>query len=301
MATSGSTLLRSPVRTWTWLTAPALVAVVAGCAGDANIRSAEEHAPSATDATSQSAGDTSGAPRARSVQARRAFAQALRPMMRERVTWFRAETTVAGTRLMLTEGFAVAATGWKATTTFTLDAAGSKQRVMLTRATEGSVWMQMKDWTGESAGCWLAMSPTEVPLGVAALSPVEPQYISVLGGVEPVGYDGSDTVAAEMSITHVLMLLTTKLQEPLGLTESDAREPVEVVVGLRDGRVADLRVEGADLVSALDAVGATLDGDLRGFVEALSVELDFPVREGEPRVSPPAGSLRTAVGDSGCH
>lgn len=289
------------MRTRPPLTALALVAALSGCAGGVNTEGAEGQSPPAINESPVAAEETTGdEPPDLPAPPGRVFHQALRPILQEQVTWFRARTTLAGRPFMVTEGFADAAAGWKATSRFTFP--DGRRRVMFTRAVKGSLWMQMRDWTGPSAGCWLRMSPGQVPMGLSAFTPSEPQYVSILGVLNPAGYIGysTGTISARLSVNEALVLFTTQLQQQLDLTPSQGKESVFAVVEVRDGRIAAVRIEGLPILGELERAGVKLDDRSRGFLGALHVEIEFPVRRGKAHVSAPPPGLRIEPGKSGC-
>lgn len=275
----------------------ALLAVVVSCGADRD----DENSPGGNGAAlSPSASQSEGESRDPEL-AEKTLAKAVAAISSEEVTWFRATTAINFRPVQVTEGLAKAGV-WKTTTTFSEP--GGPDNVMLALSARDTVWMQMKGWPRDQAKCWLEMSPTQVPLGIMALRPGEPGYLSALGYLRATGFASDPsgrTLRTTLDLETALSLLNGPLVKQIELTPQQAAAgDVEVMVGVKDQRVANLRMRGPSVLTALDKTGATVGDDARSALPSVDVNVEYPVRTGNTDVSPPPARLIAQLGDNGC-
>ena len=233
-------------------------------------------------------------------QAQQLLTEAVATVANEDVTGFHAEISLNSYPLLTTEGVARAG-AWTATTT--ISDPGAEDRVMRSRSVKDRVWMQMADWPSDQAKCWLQMSPTQVPLGVTALTPGEPAYLSALHALTATGFGGDPSghsLLASIDLRAAFFLLPGKLLQAIDLDARAAQgAESDIVVGVADGRVHDLRLSGISVLKALTEAGATVTQDVETALEALSVVVEYPTGAVAPAIEPPAESLILQAGDQG--
>lgn len=204
--------------------------------------------------------------------------------------WFQAETTVTGYPIIRTEG--AAGTGaWSATTTFRQP--GESDSVMRARSADGSVWMQMEDWPESQARCWLAMSSTEVPLGVSALTADEPAYVSVLGALTATGYHGDpSSIDAAIDLNAAMWLLPGKLASQIAFDAASIDGVVvPTFVTVKGGRIYDLRLQGKEVRKALDGASAALPDEVSQVLDAMFVGVTYSLPASDVDLGAPDPSL----------
>ena len=102
---------------------------------------------------------------------------------------------------------------------------------------------------------------------------------------------------ADLSLKSVLALQTPQLRKSLAVGTKDLsgqRVPVQIVI--IDKRVTELRIEGSDLRSSLEAAGVTMAGDLADQVGELSQAIEYAVKSGGVTVTAP----RSVVASGAC-
>lgn len=238
-------------------------------------------------------------------RAQRALKRSIEPMIDEPVTGFTVVTRLMEVPSIELEGFADARSGeWAATAVFTDPAEGTTVGRVLTQSTGGRVIMQMEEWDEPRAGCWLRMSPTQVPLGIAALVPVEPIYVTLLGYLHATGFadNSRNVVEGSLDMQVAMRLLTGRLLEQIDLDEAkspDARAPVEVA--LAGGRVERLKLAGSSLAAALEDAGGSIGDMAASALDSMDVEITYREAGGDDIVAEPDPSLLFDDGDkAGC-
>lgn len=192
--------------------------------------------------------------------------------------------------------------GWTATMTMT-DPNEPEPVVMESRSTDGTVWMQMRDWPAPMTGCWLEMGPGQVPVGIQAMQPDEPTYISILGHLRTSGYanEAETLMDGDLGANAAFSLLSAQVIEELDLSlPEDERVPVEI--GVDDARVTHVTMAGSDLRQLLaDSVAADGPSDL--MLEVLETTVSYTLPDEVPDVAEPSTDLvvtTDAESDAGC-
>lgn len=260
---------------------------------------AESKAPSeASDGSS----DSEPSDKSDASDAQQALKDAVAVMQSEPVTGFRADTLIGQTPMTVTEG-AMVETGWRSSTRFD-DATTSKRwdyRVK-TISTNGLIWMQM-DWTDARAGCWLTLAKGEVPLGILAMRPHEPAYITLLGHLNATGFtdESRNALHGELGLNAAISLMSASLVEQVD-TEASALEgaKVPVMMGYDGDRISGIGMNGADLLAALEGAGATVGTEARTALERVVVTVNYPTTDKPAAVSAPPRNLQFTAGTPGC-
>jgi hypothetical protein len=271
-----------------------LVILTAGCGSEAH--------PSSEPASGSTSASGSAAIGRDPEKARQVLSDAVAAIAAEDATAFRSVTSLNFRPIIVTEG--VARPGaWVATTTFSEP--GSDDEVMRALSTDGAVWMQMADWPRDEAKCWRALSGTEVPLAVTALTPSEPAYIGVLGSITATGF-GADpkggALMARISLVDAMRLLPGELLMKLEHdADAVAATDVEIVVGIQNGRLHDLNLRGAVVRKAFQDAGTTLPHAVRSALDLLSVAVTYSTEAEHTAIKRPQESLIVSAGDPhGC-
>lgn len=231
--------------------------------------------------------------------AQQALQVAIAQIQAEEITAFRAETSF-GSILTVTEG-AMTAEGWRASTQYDdRTTAAVPDSTFQAVSTDGRVWMQT-DWEGPRAGCWLALGPEEVPVGIVALRPNEPAYVSALGYLSASRFTDESRRALEGSLRldAAVSLLTGQLLENIADLANLEREAVPVLVGLDGTRVSRITVDGGDLLAAIARSGATANAKAQTVLKATSVTVDYP-RPGPVEIAPPPLDLQFTADAESC-
>lgn len=237
-------------------------------------------------------------------RAQRALKRSIEPLVNEPITGFAMVTSFMEVPSIELDGFADARSGqWAATTVFTHPAEGTTIGRMLTRSTGGTVFMQMEEWDEPWAGCWLRMSPTQVPLGIAALVPDEPIYVSLLGYLRATGFadESQNVVEGSLDIQVAMRLLTGRVLEQIDLDEPKspkARVPVEVA--LAGGRVERLRLAGSSMATAIEDAGGSIGVMAASALDSMDVEVTYREAAGGDVVKEPDPSSVFDGDKAGC-
>jgi hypothetical protein len=176
-------------------------------------------------------------------------------------------------RFVETQGTYVRPDRWSSRTEVR-DLTARKTYVLHTRSIGSAQWMQMDDWVGR-VGCWLELTPAEVPVGYAYMTPGRPVPIHLLGELSRTrrGYAVPYRLAVRM--------FNGQLIERARLDEVDEPEtPVKVYLRFTGGSLLDITVFGEDLVAALPRRHPGRR-TLRAFTDALTVSVGF--QDGSPR------------------
>lgn len=249
--------------------------------------------PVATDAPAGSEEDAEDAVRA-----------AVALMRSEKVTSYRAETWLPRRLIVVTEGAMVGDDGWESTTRFDdPKTAPGWDSTMRARSTSGSVWMQT-DWSDARAGCWLTLKKGEVPLGIQAMRPDEPAYVSVLGSLRANRFanDSRDALFGDIDLGAALSLMTSQLLQRIDTTSADLRaERVPLQMGYDGRRISGLAINGIDLLDVLEHAGATVGADAEAVLKDTSFIVNYPKVKRVADVSPPPADLQFFAGTPGCH
>lgn len=255
--------------------------------------------PSTHPADVSSDGNSQGVDPAR---ARRALRGAVRLMTRESVVWYRSETSAGGRPLVVTSGYWLT-NGWRSVT-IVHDPGRAEPILMRARSTSGTVWMQMRGWPESTADCWLEMSPGDVPVGILAMTPDEPEYTRVLGYLRSPGFADSThhVLVGSISLNDAAILLPGQTVQRFEITASQvAGAKVAVEIDLRQGRIARIHMPGDALLHSLEGTGAPVASDLRSYLRLVDVTLTFPERKQAVTVSAPPVGLVMQESDPHCH
>jgi len=287
-----------------------LVACFSGCGSpqkatdsDGADPSADSTAPVATSAPTSSPASDEPETFADPEDAQQAMRQVVRAMRTERVTAFEFELSTGGVVGQETEGV-VSAEGWTSSTAFVSpDPDGPSHYTMRTIATAGTLWMQMAEWTDEAEGCWLTLEPGQTPLGVLAMLPEEPAYVSLLAYVQAIEFadETRSSIRAELAISRAMYLLTGKfvqLIDPDPTTPRKGRVPV--LIGYDGRRITDLTLQGSDLAAALVDAGADPTDQARAALDATEITIEYPKSDAPRAVSAPAKEKQYSAGSRGC-
>lgn len=267
------------------------LAVLAGCAGGGDNPAA---VPGSQDQVVDGAART---------EASAALDAALKPLLDERITGFQAFGHVGKMLGYTINGAADSGTpGWSVLAyVYKPGRSPAEARLLDALSVDGKVWMSFRDWPKDQQGCWLAMgTPTERPFGFAALQPTEPAYISVLGDLEPVGFSNVEQTLldADLNLQSVMGLQTAQLFKALGIAGMDLsgqRVPVQVVIG--EGRLRELRIDGAAIRAGLEAAGVAMEPDVADAVGLLRVDVSYVAGEEDaPKIKAP----KAVVGAGRC-
>jgi hypothetical protein len=123
--------------------------------------------------------------------------------------------------------------------------------------------------------------------------------VSVLSDVKArAWFNISETLMdADLGLQSAMALQTAQLRKSLGLAGQDLsgqRVPVQIVV--LDGEVSELRIEGADLRTGLEAAGLSMEPGLAETVGSLSQAIEYTTSQGSVRVKAP----KSVVGSGKC-
>ncbi|WP_139984425.1 hypothetical protein [Nocardioides litoris] len=277
-----------------------------GCGSGAEPRSTPG-SPSPTSAiqagTLDSTSLTPAAP-VRRAEARRAVRRAADLMLTEPVTPFVAVTSAEDVTLVETEGSATLE-GWRATTRFTYPAEdGDSTMRVVSRGT--TTWIQMVGWPEPARGCWLELGPRQVPLGITAMVPGTPAYVSLLDFLRADGSsaDGRGVVEGSLPLRAAMALVDGRALQRMGVSGIDpAGQHVPVRISYGGGRVLQVTVTGDDLSESLRRAGTSGGLEVRELLEAVTYTLRFPVpRSDDEEVRAPDPGLRFDAGEEpfGC-
>ena len=251
-----------------------LAVVLAGCdGGDPGEQSDPLPAPTATSAANA---PSSPAP-VHSDEATEALNRGIRKLVRSSHVGFSHSITAQGTLIFTTEGVWVPQRRWVSTTTSD-DPDSGESYVMHAVSVGRQTWMQMENWTGDDAGCWLATSGTQVPLGISGLTPGVPGYFSVLPYLRPRGFEPDDpsVVVAEVRLDYAAILFPVRVAQ---LIQDEVERPgqarVEVRVSVGRNGVEGYGITGANLV---DAIAKATSEEASGLVQAVIGTTTFRVR-----------------------
>jgi len=141
-------------------------------------------------------------------------------------------------------------------------------------------------------------------LGILALQPLEPAYISLLPLVEARGFGETDAeIVGALAVSDAVRMVTTSEETADTVTfDQSSAVPVPVTVSVRDGRVSSLVLEGAPLLEALRESGQPLSEDVEAGLPEASYRAAFPATV-EPRdVTAPSEDPVVAeeTGEQGC-
>jgi hypothetical protein len=248
------------------LAALVLLAALSGCGGNDEPKSAgtPEAEPSSASSSSSPTSPPSPTPSVSTTssadvdaepvspaEAQRALQKGLRELLGGGSVDFRYRMNVGTTALTETTGRAAIDGGWRSSTHFSEELAAQidegeevpDYRMEVLAPGNRDVFMQMVGWPEPAAGCWLQMSPGEVPVGFLAMTPGIPAYVGVLGAVKALGFDpdhvGSEVVAT-MSLRGALLLLHRRIRGLSGRHQRQ-RQVHPVAVGCRHGHGAGRR------------------------------------------------------------
>lgn len=186
--------------------------------------------------------------------------------------------------------------GWAATSRFVDASDNDTEYTMHVRSTDGRLWMQMEQWPEPDRGCWLALGRGMVPVGLLAMSPQQPAYITLLETVRPAIW-AQGTSAGVMSVTMplrgALRLLPARTVRAMGAKGVSMKgQRVNARADLADGRLTALHLTGGDLADALRrAKGKPLPLRARHIFATLRVSVEYPVVARSHLVRPPRPEL----------
>jgi hypothetical protein len=192
---------------------------------------------------------------------------------------------------------------------------GTKDYTVRLRRGPGISYLQMDEWTGDSAGCWMSMGDDAIAGAIADagggdLGPTSnlPVAIDALISADVTG-DASDgtsrtaTRAADIDGLAGLQLLAIGTSQLAPLAPKAAEVSVPVTVGFdADGGVHGLEVDGGEVLAALRAADVSLDADLSHLVESASAEVAITSTGGPAVVKAPPADLvvRNAESEPSC-
>ena len=114
--------------------------------------------------------------------------------------------------------------------------------------------------------------------------------VTVLSGLTGVEWlNISETLMkADMSLEAALSLQTPALRKQLNIGDTDvAQQTIPVQVVILDRRITELRIEGADLRTGLEAAGVTVDPFIVDQVGKLSQAIQYVKTSGAVKVKVP--------------
>jgi hypothetical protein len=249
------------------------------------------------DTGSANISDGSGADRAR---ARHELRDAVHRMDAAPSLGFRSVMSEAGQVIVTTTGMS-GSDGWEAKTIAEDPSRGPLE--LRARSTMGSVWMTMPGWPERMRGCWMAMSKGEVPVGVLAMTPDEPAYVSILRYLRATRFSdqAQHEVEGTLGLRPAFYLLTGELAQHLHLTDGQANDgstPVQVELG--SGRVRSVTLSGDVFAAAIEKAGGNIDSSMGDVLNHLRVTVTYSGSPHEVHVTAPAPGVVMTVDDRGC-
>lgn len=277
-----------------------LAVLVVGC-GSADQERAARPIPGASTAAAQESAEPSAAPAPIApAKARAALERGVRAVAAEGVTTFRFEMSTSGVNIETSGRYT--RRGWSALTEIvTSDRIDGDTLWMHTRSVGGEVYMQMVGWPPPRTGCWLPMAPGAVPVGILALRPDEPAYVSVLADLTARGFDAADgsVVLADLGLRFAALLMSGQSLEGADATAGALTDAVvPVTVTLAGARIRTLRMAGEDISAAFRDAGVTLSLDTRLALPSLNYSITYDLAAAElvavgPIVAPPEDLVMT--------
>lgn len=172
--------------------------------------------------------------------------------------------------------------GWAATSRFVDVSDDDTTYTMHVTSTDGWLWMQMEQWPPPDKGCWLLLGPGQVPVGLLAMSPQQPGYVTVLDTLKPASW-AQATTSGVMTVTiplrHALGLLPARTVRFMGAKRVSMKG--HLVYGradIVDGRLMELHLTGGDIQDALRrAKGKLLPSRARHLFMTLRVSVSYPL------------------------
>jgi hypothetical protein len=166
-------------------------------------------------------------------------------------------------------------------------------------------WMQMEGWTGDSAGCWLSMSGTQVPLGISGLVPGVPGYFSVLPYLKPRGFDPADpsVIVADVRLDYANVLFPVPVSQ---VVQDEVERPnesrVKVTISLGRGRIEGYEIAGEELLRAvLEAADEEASALSEVAIGATNFRVEFSGDGAEPEpITAPPEKLTAEAAEGGC-
>lgn len=231
-----------------------------------------------------------------------ALAAAVEQVQGEQITDFRAELKLNSTTLLRVDGTDHAAAGWEARTTMN-DLVEGQNYIIHARSTPTRSWMQMEGWKGDSAGCWLALGPRDVPVGIGGLTRGEPAYLGALSALRADRFVDAEVggIAASLPLDGVLQLVSAKIMRAFDVGAVRlADHDVPVTVTLRHGRVSEIEIAGGDVVTALEAAEVEWPQGARRFLEHVAFTMGYAKGDDRFAVRVPADDLVMTGDGSGC-
>jgi hypothetical protein len=204
-----------------------------------------------------------------------------------------ARTQTRGLDIDRVTGVDLATGGWRATATFPFsDSPSGGPVVMHVRSTAGSTYMQMETWPVEQRKCWVVMGPNKVPIGMQAMLPDEPAYVTLPGHITALGFadDSRTELRGDVDLGSALYLLTATVVDELDVPPAATGRRVPVTMTMKDGRLTRIKLSGQDMAAALVAGGAGKKA-VRELVAPLEFRLTYSEGDADEVVEAPAARL----------
>jgi len=275
-----------------------LLALVTGCGSETEPEGASPAGTPSADGTEATSGSGEQSPTdggSEPTVAKRALRQAISTMRQDDATGFEARMVVAGDTYVETTGVAVSS-GWESSSAFTLPTE-DEPSLMDARSTNGTVWMRMHDWTGDSKGCWLEMSKTQVPLGMLAMTPDQPVYYSLLAFLGTSGFanEAKTIMVGDLRATAAIGLLTSQLVTELDLASLRSSDRVPVEIGYDGSRITYVSMAGSDVLQTVEDAGGPASDTARLGLGMSEFKVAYTLPDEAPTVSAPPANLVVTV------
>lgn len=222
---------------------------------------------------------------------------AVSAMARSELIDFTYEMRTAGVTMILLEGTQRVSGGWSASATFDdPSTAGPDTDLSLAaRSDHGVTWMQMGAWPAPMSGCWLAMKPSEVPVGILGLRRDEVGYVSLLAGLRAVDdlRDSSDgRIGVAIPLRYAEVVLPGQLLQTVTLDPKAARRTlVDAEITLDAGRVATIDLAGSAFAQAIAGAAGTISTEVAQLLDLTSVTVTYPAGPAGAVAGPPPPDL----------
>lgn len=224
-------------------------------------------------------------------------------MASEPITDFVFEVRLDGDQTIVIDGF-TQASAWKVTGRF-FAPGSSFAEVMYALSVGDQVWMQMRGWPAPAAGCWLAFNEG-IPLGIQALTPGEPAYVSLLEYLSgSVAVESApNTLAGDLDLSAAFALLQAQLFEYIEIDldrASTATVPVEITY--EGQRITSVKMSGQDVITSIEDAGGVVSSSSRTALEVSDFRVSYPppTTTGTADLIPPPTDLVMTDPASGCN
>jgi hypothetical protein len=162
---------------------------------------------------------------------------------------------------------------------------------------------QLESWTGAQAGCWLAMQPGTVPLGIQAMLPGQPAYVGALRFIRALGFDSNDpsVIVGQVPLASALSLVTgqvTATMQPL--FKDGMAGVVNVTITLTKDGVTGIKIPGTAILKTLKRAATKVPAEVSTYLEGDTETLEFPEADAPEPIKEPAKDLVYFADRDGC-